>query len=786
MTITSPSREDRGLSWELCSTSERWGATDRGYRLRVAFFLPLVVCLLAGSSGAEKLRWPFDMNVALSSTFAESRSRSFHAGVDLKTWGKTGYEVKAVGDGYVWRLKTSPWGFGRAVYQKLADGRIVVYAHLKGFVPNLANHVESAQKEKGRYSVDIWFKEGEIPIRQSDLLAWSGDSGGVPPHLHMELRDKDNVPLNPLLYGFQIEDRTAPTLRRIGFTPIGMESSVQGGRSATSFGVAYVPSKRSFESSEVVTGYGRIGISVLTHDRGDVAPNKLAPYKIRLFVDGRETFSTTYKRVNDYGGDGHHVFLDRSRIGGSGQFNNLYIRPGNRLDFYETSSGDGLLGWGADDASVHLAKGLHELVVQVEDISGNASRGTIRVNVNAVPLLGPMQLLQDGDEVWVNVKVRDADDVELKLDLSRSDNGSTWTSVEKRQVKVPSEVTLRVPTTGPALWRVRVRDGAGGQAMRTATLPDPDFTKTEIGLDIERIYFPDFVELGLRFDQLLRSQPRVEVMDGDQKHPLLARQTGLAQYRVTVPLRADGEKEIAVAIHARARGGSTRSEVVHISQQLVGPWGDRIVHFNNGTVTLVVPGGSAFASLFPQIDIIDVEAADGLTPCDVGYAFGPDGTTFDRNVAIVLQYPEDTDLPAEKLGVYRRGDGGRWGLVGNDLNAEQRTVSAWVRRFSQFALMADLVPPEIQSVEPKGGSTTKERRPWIRVRIRDQGSGIGREEDMTVELDGELLIGEYDPNSRLVTCRPDEALSPGWHRLLVRLRDRAGNETTLESRFSVE
>ena len=91
------------------------------------------VVLAAGPASAASeppLLWPLDLDPALSSTFGETRSSAFHAGIDLKTWGRTGREVRAVAAGHVMRVRTSPWGYGRALYQKLSDGRIVVYAHL--------------------------------------------------------------------------------------------------------------------------------------------------------------------------------------------------------------------------------------------------------------------------------------------------------------------------------------------------------------------------------------------------------------------------------------------------------------------------------------------------------------------------------------------------------------------------------------------------------------------------------------------------------------------------------
>ena len=107
------------------------------------------------------LRWPLDLKpAALTSTFGETRGSSFHAGVDLKTWGRTGYPVHAVADGWVQRLRTSPWGYGRALYQRLDDGRLVVYAHLERFFEPASKRIRAEQRRTRQYTVDLWLKEG--------------------------------------------------------------------------------------------------------------------------------------------------------------------------------------------------------------------------------------------------------------------------------------------------------------------------------------------------------------------------------------------------------------------------------------------------------------------------------------------------------------------------------------------------------------------------------------------------------------------------------------------------
>ena len=84
----------------------------------IKWMVLLVVALPAGAQDGS-LVWPLRLAPALSSTFGESRSRAFHAGIDLKTWGETGHPIQALADGYIWRVRTSPWGYGRGLVPEI-------------------------------------------------------------------------------------------------------------------------------------------------------------------------------------------------------------------------------------------------------------------------------------------------------------------------------------------------------------------------------------------------------------------------------------------------------------------------------------------------------------------------------------------------------------------------------------------------------------------------------------------------------------------------------------------
>lgn len=220
-------------------------------------------------------QWPIDTKFGPSATFGEYRGERFHMGLDFSTGGAEGMRLRPARDGVVFQVRASQSGYGKAVYVRHADGLITVYAHLAAFGEGL----QAAIREKGQDpAADFGTLELALPVKHDETLAWTGESGAGMPHLHFEVRDGDNRPLDPLNLSFpKLNAAIRPVIRGLRLLPMGAAARVDG----TAF-------PRTFDSKDrVIQAQGRLGLQV---DAYLAAPrdNTLAPRGVRVLVDGSE------------------------------------------------------------------------------------------------------------------------------------------------------------------------------------------------------------------------------------------------------------------------------------------------------------------------------------------------------------------------------------------------------------------------------------------------------------------------------------------------------------------
>ncbi len=290
----------------------------------------------------------------LAGTMGELRSGHFHAGIDIKTGGVTGKPVHAAADGYVSRIKVSKYGYGWALYIAHPNGSTTVYGHLSKYNEAIAAAVLKAQYEQKSYSVELFPAKDEFPVKQGEIVAYSGNSGGSGgPHLHFEIRDKNQIPVNPLTFHFdQIKDNVAPTATRIALRPMDIDSRVNKEFQWKDWPLKY--NLGTYYIDAPVNAYGRIGIEVLAFDRLNGANNKNGVCSFSMSINDSLIYHHNIDRVSFAESRQIMVYTNYEIAKKRRQkFAKLYVDQGNELKFQQQEFGDGTF-WVEPDSTYHV------------------------------------------------------------------------------------------------------------------------------------------------------------------------------------------------------------------------------------------------------------------------------------------------------------------------------------------------------------------------------------------------------------------------------------------------
>lgn len=324
----------------------------------IAFLI--LVCFYAFDYQAAKairLYKPMNLPNILSGTFGELRGGHFHAGIDIKTTGRTGFPIKSIEKGYVSRVKISPYGYGKAVYINHPNGLTSVYAHVEDFTPRIKLKVNELMHQNQNNELNHYFEEEDIPIDTEEIIAYSGNTGGsMGPHLHFELRESDfQIPVNPLLYSYKIADKKAPIINDIFFYNLEDEMGIENATRLPSL----KPDTLKFNSST-------IGLSVSTYDQQDDNYNRNGVYSVEVHLDSSLIFSFKMDKISYSESRYIQAHTDQSvKELFKQKVHRCFILPGDALSIYHQVENSGKIN--LTDKKTHL------LELTVMDINGNRS-----------------------------------------------------------------------------------------------------------------------------------------------------------------------------------------------------------------------------------------------------------------------------------------------------------------------------------------------------------------------------------------------------------------------------
>ena len=311
---------------------------------------------------------PINIPLLLSANFGELRIDHFHSGLDIKTQGVTGKEVLAAANGYISRISISPVGFGNALYITHPSGYTTVYGHLERFTAKIEAYVKARQYEKKTFAITLFPTAEDFPVKQGELIAYSGNSGSSGgAHLHFEIRKSDSEkPINPLLFNLGVADNIKPIIEKLVIFPAGRNTLVGNAHAIKKFEVTGSHGVYSITSENEITVSGLTGFGIKAYDLLNDSNNKCAVHSIELSIDSvsifkyiMDGFSFTESRfVNSH--IDYETFMRENTY-----IERAFVLPNDKLSAYKDIVNRGLYNFND--------KKIHRVEITVTDVNNNKS-----------------------------------------------------------------------------------------------------------------------------------------------------------------------------------------------------------------------------------------------------------------------------------------------------------------------------------------------------------------------------------------------------------------------------
>ncbi|MBF0500296.1 MAG: M23 family metallopeptidase [Candidatus Riflebacteria bacterium] len=332
---------------------------------------------------AEPPRWPLDIEISPSSSYAEFRGMRFHGGVDLRTRMTTGFPVHAIADGFISRLKVQHRGFGYALYVDHPQLKArSVYGHLEDFAGPVAVFTHEKLSKMGAfYGIEDEFGPDRFPVKKGDIIAYSGDTGLGPAHLHIEFRTLNDEPISPSVLGMKVPDHIFPKLLALYFDPLASDTRINGGFISQSVTLNSVAST-TYSWNQPVTIAGRAGLSIGLVDTGE-GGNRFGVEKLNVEIDHQRIFYRNFEKYSYDENDQCPYIYDyrRSEAPGLGYVYTLFRWPHEKTGF-----SDGVPAWAGTLGSEKT--GRHTLTITAIDFGGNTVKAEGPIDIAPLKAVG--------------------------------------------------------------------------------------------------------------------------------------------------------------------------------------------------------------------------------------------------------------------------------------------------------------------------------------------------------------------------------------------------------------
>tara|TARA_B110000438_G_scaffold233795_1_gene229950 strand:- start:8191 stop:10413 length:2223 start_codon:yes stop_codon:yes gene_type:complete len=721
----------------------------------------------------ESYLWPTNASTTVTALFGEERPHRYHAGIDVRTWGKIGYKLYATSDGYIKRIRTGSKGYGKALYIQLSDGNTAVYAHLDRFTPSLNTSAKLLQQYYNSYTIDHTYDSNEYPVRKGDLIGYSGDTGGISgAHLHFELRDEHEKPLNPLQF-YTIKDNMPPVVNQLAFLPLTDTTSING---TPIYKLIKFRSKNPFEYEflDTIAIDGHFGLALDAIDRIDDQPFKFGVYKITLKVDSEIEYQVSYDTYRFE--DAKFIYTERDYA--------LKRETGKRFyRLFNNNNNENLLFTDKlnSKGQTFIDSSFHNIEILVEDYHKN------EISIKGVILhqkSPEINIIQDHKNNTISFE---QDSLFTLESVSFIKTGRYNEDKRFSTTLTPSDSTsFVIPNWDKPFTVLEIQP-----VLKYGIKPSPQYLPTR-NYNIQSVegtalikHFENGLTIQFVEDKFTGLIPQLSfAKDGYQfEYPFYRIDKNVLSTRPIPYGHLENLNSLEI-MYASPTHYSFRKE---ISSIVVNPKKEFSLSINAGEMKVSGEKNTFYDSTFVWIEKIDAPQPPPGELISGPYKLGPFLIPMTKKVDLDFTIFDSSQLSSSGIFYFDKKNE-EWVYLETEINEKKSELSTRILSGEIFAVIREFIPPEVNSLYPNIGATYRQQDlQYLEFFVDDAFSGIDGEDNVVVKIDeGKPLIFEYNIHQKRIHYPFDDQFNIGSHLLHITAKDNVGNEKIIRGTFEIK